>query len=468
MGSLTGLHSAAHEPQVAGEALSLRKESDIAQRLLTIAFPLLLVVLFSHLSNTLIRNFGIPSLLQALIAGAALLVWMRRHLLRPDIAALHPVALLLTAYAAVVFTSSIWATETASADARLAEVLKSVIICILVGSVAAASRTLRTAASAIALTAATLGAISLLQVTTGWLDPALGGLLDLETGTIYGSHAAPRAAGPPVSDPNFYARILLIALPLSAALAINARSIAGRLFYGVGGAIIGGAVLATYSRGAMLALAVITALFLLSLRVSIARVSVLLAAALVLVVLLPDDVRKRFLTVESIVADATGSERDSSVEKRKLLLRSGLEMFLDHPVRGVGGGGFGLHYPAYANRVGSQFTDYHDPGSIEFPHALYLEVASETGLLGLVTLGGALAAACVSIWRSRRALLDQGRNEEAVIATTVGVALAGYLVTSLFLHETHLRYVGLQFGLVIAVHRIATAQQRGAVVEDPA
>jgi putative inorganic carbon (hco3(-)) transporter len=468
MVSLTGWQSAAHQPRVPGEVLSLREENDIPRRVLNVAFPFLLVVLFSHLSNTLIRNFGVPSLLQAVIAGVALLVWMRRHLLRPDKAALHPVALLLTAYAAVVFTSSIWATETISADARLAEVLKSVIICILVASAASAFRMMRAAASTIALTAAALGAISLLQVTTGWLDPALGGLLDLETGTIYGDHAAPRAAGPPVSDPNFYARILLIALPLSAAMALNARRIAWRLLHGAAGAVIAGAVLATYSRGAMLALAVITALFLLSLRISIARASALLAATLVLVVLLPDDVRKRFLTVESIVADATGSERDSSVEKRKLLLRSGLEMFRDRPVRGVGAGGFGLHYPAYANRVGSQFTDYHDPGSTEFPHTLYLEVASETGLLGLITFCGALAAASVSLWRSRRRLLDQGRYEEAVIATAVGVALAGYLVTSLFLHETHLRYVGLQFGLTIAIHRIAIRPERGAVVEDPA
>jgi putative inorganic carbon (hco3(-)) transporter len=468
MGSLTGLQSAAHQPRVPGEVIALRQESDIPRRLLTVAFPFLLIVLFSHLSNTLIRNFGVPSLLQALIAGVALLVWMRRHSLRPDTAALHPVALLLTAYAAVVFTSSIWATETVPADARLAEVLRSVAICILVASVASASRTLRTAAAAIALTAATLGAISLLQVTTGLLDPALGGLLDLETGTIYGGHAAPRAAGPPVSDPNFYARILLIALPLSVALAATARKIAWRVFYGAVAAVIAGAVLATYSRGAMLALAVIGALLLLFVRVTAARVAALLAATLLLVVLLPDDVRKRFLTVESIVADARSSERDSSVEKRKLLLRSGLEMFREHPVGGVGAGGFGLHYRAYSNRVGSQFTDYHDPGSIEFPHALYLEVASETGLLGLVTFCGALAAACVSIWRSRRELLAQGRYRETVLATAVGVALAGYLVTSLFLHETHLRYVGLQFGLVIAIHRIAIARKRGAVVEDAA
>ena len=43
----------------------------------------------------------------------------------------------------------------------------------------------------------------------------------------------------------------------------------------------------------------------------------------------------------------------------------------------------------------------------------------------------------------------------AAIATGIGIALAGYLMASVFLHESHVRYYGLYLGLAAGVARLA-------------
>ena len=59
---------------------------------------------------------------------------------------------------------------------------------------------------------------------------------------------------------------------------------------------------------------------------------------------------------------------------------SALHMFLDHPINGVGLGCYSRHYQEYASRLGM------DPRPRRNPHNLYLQVAAETGSLGVLGL----------------------------------------------------------------------------------
>ena len=83
-----------------------------------------------------------------------------------------------------------------------------------------------------------------------------------------------------------------------------------------------------------------------------------------------------------------------------------------------------------------------------------MEIAAESGLVGLIAFGSILVAAFTAIWRARQGLLARGDAAHAAIATGLAIALAGYLGASLFLHETHLRYVGLYLGLIVGVTRL--------------
>jgi len=213
----------------------------------------------------------------------------------------------------------------------------------------------------------------------------------------------------------------------------------------------------------MLAMGAMAVLLLIGLRVRAKHVALLAAAGVVTLFLLPSNITQRFLTIETLMPNYTieAGDYDSSVEKRKLLVASGLAMFDAHPFAGVGAGHFGHAYTRYADAIGSSWVDYHPPGTEEYPHGLYFEIASETGLLGLLSFGAVIAAALLSLHRSRRMFRMQGNRDMAVLALTVSVAIASYLVASVFLHETHLRYLALYFGFAIALARIA----RGEVFE---
>src|SRR5204862_5144434 len=108
-----------------------------------------------------------------------------------------------------------------------------------------------------------------------------------------------------------------------------------------------------------------------------------------------------------------------------------------------------------ANEVGSPAPQYDDPGDRQYPHSLYVELAAENGLVGLVCFGAAMAAAFASLIRSRRALLSRGNDGAALLVASISIALAGYLVSSLVLHSAYQRYLWLLLAFVPAIARLS-------------
>jgi len=420
-----------------------------------LGLPLLVVVLYADISDTIMRHYPVPSLLRPFILLLVVVVWRYHKVFRPGSAALRIPMVLFTLYALVIFSTSVWAANAYEADARFGEVTKAVLICLVAGSMAATWQALHRAFVALIVTATVMSAASVLQITTGGFRNILGGIVSVKEGTIYASVSMPRASGPPVNDPNFYARILLFAIPLAVALALNDRRPLRRLLYGGAAAIVTAATLLTYSRGAMLALAATVCVMVATVGVRGRHLAAIAFCGIALLLVMPKEVAARLLTVKSIAGADKEGRLDSSVEKRRILLRSGLGMFDDHPLTGVGAGNFNTYYEKYASRIGMSGIDYGIRGEHEFPHNLYLEIASETGLIGLTVYLAIAVSILSSLWNARRSLRFRGDAAHAVLASSVGAAICGYLVASLFLHESHVRYFGLYVGFGIAVTRLA-------------
>lgn len=408
-------------------------------------FPLLIAVAYTNISDVLLRAFGIPSLLQATVLLVAIVVYLAREELKPLEVALHPVTVLMAVYTAILVISSAWADNLAWADFRISEAVKGLIIMILGASLMSTWPRVRLALATLAVVAASFATVSVIQIATH-AHYEFGGLLQVQSGNIYADVSQPRAAGP-VGDPNFYGQILLIVLPIAAALAVT--SARKRILFACAAVAIFAGVLVTYSRGAMLS--VLAMLVLVPLFVPIRRHLVVKAAlaAVVLMAVTPSTVVRRFDTVTNAVEKESGSQpeeaRDASVDKRKLLLAVGLRMFEDSPLFGVGAGNFGRHYARYANDVGSSAPQYDDPGERQYPHSLYIELAAENGLLGLASFAAAMAAAFVSLAPSR---------QKSFVTAAIAIALAGYLVSSLFLHSAYQRYLWLLLAFVPAIERL--------------
>ncbi len=416
--------------------------------------PALVLIVYLNLSYILIENFSIPSVLQPFILVLAGLILHFRDSLRPETVVLQAPALALIGYCLVVFASSSWARDAAVADLELTDLIKSLMLLIVAASLAASWRALRGALIALVAAAVFLSLIALVQVGLGDPSRQFGGLSEIEEGHLFGDRSELRPGGP-VGDPNYFARILILAFPAAAFLGVGRRSRTEQATYLAGAAVIGLAILFTYSRGGMLSLAAVCLLLLILRRVRITRVTVLIAVVL-LAALMPTNVGQRLLTIETLIS--TGSAdgaNDSSMDKRKQLLAVAWRMFNDHPLAGVGVGNFGSHYGTYANQVGFAGPDYTPLGVRQYAHNLYLEAAVETGLLGLLALGAAMAVALAALYRARRTLLGRGETAHAAMVTAVAIAIIGYLLSSAFLHHSGVhRYLWLILGLGVAAVRL--------------
>ncbi|HEX8253335.1 MAG TPA: O-antigen ligase family protein [Thermoanaerobaculia bacterium] len=422
-----------------------------------LGLPLLIVVLYVDISDVLMSRYPVPSLLQPLVVLLAFIAWKYRAACRPLSAAIQPPVIMMALYCIVVLASSSWADDARGADAWFAEVVKATLICVLATSVTVSWSALKRGMNALIVTCAAMSIVSVIQVSTGLLLDAFFGIVKLDYGNIHGEYSSGRAAGPPVSDPNFYARILMVAIPLAIALGIDEKRPRWRYAYFAAAGIVSAGTLATYSRGAMLTLIAMGGMLIVALQIPKRHAVIGALAALMMIPLLPTAMRQRFLSVGTALPGASVNERlDSSVAKRKLLMGVSLAMFDDHLIGGVGAGNFATLYDEYAPRIGMAQRDYTEPGSHEFPHGLYFELASETGILGLLTFCGASLAAFLLLLRARHVLLARGEKGRAAIASAVGIALAGYLIASVFLHESHVRYYGLYLGLAAAVARLSS------------
>ena len=226
----------------------------------------------------------------------------------------------------------------------------------------------------------------------------------------------PRAAGP-ISDPNDFAFYLLPALPLAIALR-RPGAMPGR--WDLAAAVVAVGMVATVSRGALLGLAVMLVVGLLSRQVRLRDLvglgGVLLAAASVLAVW------QRELVLDSLTQKTAIAGQN--VSERFYLWDAAARMVLDRPVLGHGPGSFATEHTWFASRLPVDARN-----DLDVAHNTYLEVAAEAGLLGLAVFLVLLGVGLAGAWTAWRA---GSRLGAAVVAGLVGTSVAACFVTEQF------------------------------------
>ena len=406
-----------------------------------------------NLSDVLVRSHGLPSLLQVVFVPLAVAGWW--HASPGTRTPPAVLTILLCTYLVVALWSTTVAADPASADARLLEHLRGCAIFVVVVMLARSARAVRLAAWTFALCAALLSGLALIQIVTGDFTLDFAGLARIKYAQVYGTTFEPRIAGP-LGDPNFFAQILLLSIPIALQLAWTAVGIPRVVGFGAAG-IASVATVFTYSRGGALALGAVLLASVVARGISMRKALLALVALLVVVWLaLPDEFARRLTTLTQLLPGSDEVLRpDSSFGERKMFAAAAWGMFQDHMLTGVGVGNYGVHFLEYAQRVGSDARLYVTPTEGYYPHNLYLEVAAETGLAGLVPFALVLAACFVYLWRARCSLLAAGDLSSAGLATGWAIALGGYLLTSVFLHGDFIRYWWLIVGFAGALYKIA-------------
>ena len=133
---------------------------------------------------------------------------------------------------------------------------------------------------------------------------------------------------------------------------------------------------------------------------------------------------------------------DSSAIRRYEENVAAWNVFMDHPILGVGPGHFAAFYSnPYSNRIGliQQTKGYRG-------HNLYLETLAETGLIGLLSLMAIIFVVMRGLWREHQ-LLAQRCPELDYMAIGFLLSLAAYAISAVFAHLSYQRY----FWLLVAV-----------------
>jgi putative inorganic carbon (hco3(-)) transporter len=416
---------------------------------------LLALFVYLNLSQVLVREHGLPSLLQLLVVPIGLAAFRGEGAKRFRELPRLPLFLLLAAWTVVLLVSSLAAWDRNLADERIVESVKAWVIFALIAVLASTPKRLIQGAWTIVAAGALLGGLGAFQALTGDYHRQFWGFARIKDAHIWGDVFEKRIAGP-LGDPNFFAQILIVLVPIGLTLAAESRRLRGKLLaLGATALILGGAVL-TYSRGGAVALGCVLLLFLLSHRVRPRRLALGGFVLVLLLLLSPPELVRRLGTIGEILP---GGEEvidpDSSFAERKLYALAAWAMFLDNPILGVGAGNYTVHFDRYADVVGFSARDYEQPGEVHYPHNLYLEIAAETGLVGLALFAGVIAAAFLGLRQARAALLARGDRVSADFARAFEIALVGYLVSSVFLHGHFLRYLWLLFGFAAALRLMA-------------
>ncbi|HEX6203188.1 MAG TPA: O-antigen ligase family protein, partial [Thermoanaerobaculia bacterium] len=428
-----------------------------------VALAVLVVFVYLNLSQVLVRFHGLPSLLQLLALPLAVAGLRVRG--REGVAAVATADLTvaLGAYLAVLVASLAWAADAAAAGERVGEIAKATAVYGLAALLAAGPRLLRRAAWSAVAAGSLLATFGVWQALTESFDSDFGGLARIKQAQIYDDVFEPRIAGP-LGDPNYFAQILLVLVPVALALAWGYDSWSGGsgrrrlLALGAAGLLVAGTVL-TYSRGAALALALVLGLAVLVRGIRPRHVVAGVAVVALLWVFAPEGFARRLTTLREVLPGGEEVLRpDSSFAKRRLVTAAAWQMFLDAPLLGVGAGNYGSRFTPYADRVGTDARLYEDPGERNFPHNLYLEIAAETGAIGLAVFALVVVAAFASLVGARRRALARGDPRTAALAEGLGLALVGFLITGLFLHGEFPRYLYLLLGLSAG---LATPAGRG-------
>jgi O-antigen ligase len=176
-----------------------------------------------------------------------------------------------------------------------------------------------------------------------------------------------------------------------------------------------------------------------------------LLIGLLLINFLPAQYTARLATLADFLPGSeTQAENEVSFRGRLSENISSWNMFKDHPFLGVGLNNFKYNYQSYSRHLGL------DPRREErSPHSLYLEFASELGLVGLTWLVALQVVTFRGLYQARRDFIAAHKQEYADIALALGLGILSFLITGIFLHVSHARHFWLLYAIALAAPNAA-------------
>jgi O-antigen ligase len=416
----------------------------------------------ANVPTVLVDKYGLPATMAAVIP-LLLVLPLADGILRRQSVVVSPVLALLVVYLVLQMLGAAMSSDTGVSLERVKTfVFEGLVIFFLTTNVVRTRVAVRNATWALVAALAFLGALTLLQAVTHRYYTTFFGFAHTSYDFYYGFVPSPRYQGP-IGDPNYFAQVLVLAVPLALVLAATATTQWKRWVAIVSSVFIVAGIVLTYSRGAVVALAVIV-VGLLALRQIKARHLLVGIVALAVVIASVPSYRARVASLTSVQganaqAGSQDASPDQSVRARATEMRAALLAVESHPFLGLGPGGFPLHYQEYALQVGGEVHEHvkFGPDKGQEPerqaHDLYLSVATDNGGIGLVVFLAIIFVTMRSLLRARRESLAAEDASTAALASGYVLAILGFMTAGIFLSLAYERYYWLLLALATALVR---------------
>ncbi len=417
------------------------------------AVPIVLFVIYSNAAVVAVRFHGVPAIGAMLVpAPLAIPLFYNIVMLRLPIV-VTPVLPWILSFVGWQLVCALFSVDSEkSINGVLATVLEGLLLYILITNVVRTPQVMRMGVWALMAAGAFMGGVSVYQQATRSFDSNLGGFGQVSEGPGFQvaegrAVVRQRRLCGPIGEQNRYAQVMMMLIPLALSRFMTERANGPRLLaMGAAGLIALGCGL-TFSRSGAIAFVLMLMVGMAVRFVSSRQIMAVFLGGLLLLLVVPQ-YRTRLATVPTVLGifgTAAGAEEpDGSMRGRATEMLAAARIAIDHPLLGVGPDLSATYTRAYGQVGGLRALD----GPRE-THCLFLEVAAETGLPGLVLFLGMLSASILSLLRVRRQTKGHNRELEQTVSGFL-LALTGYLTMGIFLHMSYIRYFWLMLGMADA------------------
>lgn len=237
-----------------------------------------------------------------------------------------------------------------------------------------------------------------------------------------------------LQNPNMLAQYLVLVLPFSAALLLQAKDWNTRFLYLFSSGVITIALLCTYSRGGWLGALIAGVIFVILLQPKLLLLAPIIApiALVALYFVLPESIIERFTSI--------GNLKDSSTSYRVSIWMGSIALIKDYWICGIGPGVevFNLVYPYYSYAT----------ATAQHSHNLFLQMMVDGGVFMLLLFIGMIFSFC----RCVLCFLDKEKNSSHrlfVIASISGVG--GFLAQGMTDYSFYNYRVALAFFIALGL-----------------
>lgn len=413
----------------------------------------LLFVVYLNLSDVLINYHGVPSIAKPVVGIVFGIILIRAAAFKDRFHGWRSFIFLTILYGFAGIIPLLIATDYDAISSTSQDYLKDVLIGLEIILLIRTPKNLRHAIWILLLAGLLMGGLTFYQQVTNTLENPYWGFGISRPDTTSGLRL-----GGPMWDPNTYAQIMAVLIPLALERFWNEKRSLLRTLALVVLFLCGFAVVFSYSRGGFLAV-VLALLFMTIRRPPRPAVAAGLLGILLLVFqFLPETYTERISTLFYFFP----TSNESVLQERSFRGRTSENlvatmMFKDHLLIGVGAGKFNDYYQEYSRKLG--LDPRRDPRSA---HSLYLEAAAERGLLGLAVFSVIVSFAYWSLWRAEKTYLLLGMKNFADMTVALSSGLTAYLAAALFLHDSYIRYFFVLIGIAWAAAAIAKQAYQSA------